>query len=146
MYILSLLHLHTLFIGHDLISDLISDFLFSASKLIHNEGHCCRGAVDITPRCTDVASRVAAFDLIVELCLGCYDNLAFAATQLIQLHHLENPDMAKEWEVCVCACVDVCPCVCMCVCMCVHVSMCVHVCTMLCACVYECAWSYWKEL
>eukprot|EP00731_Ephydatia_muelleri_P019119 Em0011g1159a len=88
--------------GHELINDLISVFLFSASKLICSEGYSGRGIVDINPRCTDLFSRVAAFDLIVELCSGCYDNLVLAASQLINLHHVENPDMAKEWECVMC--------------------------------------------
>ena len=99
-YFVILVYTCTCCTGHELINDLISVFLFSASKLICSEGYSGRGIVDINPRCTDLFSRVAAFDLIVELCSGCYDNLVLAASQLINLHHVENPDMAKEWEVC----------------------------------------------
>ena len=52
-----------------------------------------------TCRCTDVNTRVAAYDLVVELCTGCYENFAMVAKQLITMHHKANPQIAKEWEV-----------------------------------------------
>ena len=57
------------------------------------------GIVSVNPRCSEVASRVAAYDLLVELCRGCYDNLVAVAEQLVTLHHHDRPQFAKEWEV-----------------------------------------------
>ena len=51
-------------------------------------------------RCIDVATRVAAYDLLVELCTGCYENLSMVAKQLINMHHKPDHQLVKEWEVC----------------------------------------------
>ena len=53
-------------------------------------------------RCTEIGSRVAAYDLLVELSSGCYNNFELITTQLISMHHQPDPQIAKEWEVCVC--------------------------------------------
>ena len=53
-------------------------------------------------RCTEVGSRVAAYDLLVELSSGCYSNFELITTRLISMHHRPDPQIAKEWEVCVC--------------------------------------------
>lgn len=50
-------------------------------------------------RCSERLSRVSAYDLIVELCTGCYENLVLVVRQLVSMHHQENPQLAKEWEV-----------------------------------------------
>ncbi len=50
-------------------------------------------------RCSEQLSRVAAYDLLVELCTDCYDNLVLVVRQLASMHHQENPQLAKEWEV-----------------------------------------------
>ena len=52
-----------------------------------------------THRCNQVNAREAAYSLLVELASGCYDNLASVAQQLITMHHQENSQIAKEWEV-----------------------------------------------
>lgn len=52
------------------------------------------------PRCTEVGSRVAAYDLLVELSSGCYSNFELITTQLVSMHHRPDPQIAKEWEVC----------------------------------------------
>ena len=44
-------------------------------------------------------SRVAAYNLLVELADGCLDNLKAIAYELIKLHHTDQPRNAKEWEV-----------------------------------------------
>ena len=55
----------------------------------------------MTTSCTEVVSRVAAYDLLVELASGCYSNFELITTQLVSMHHRPDPQIAKEWEVCV---------------------------------------------
>ena len=50
-------------------------------------------------RCMEVPTRVAAYDLLVTLCSGSYENFSSVATQLISMHHKSDPQIAKEWEV-----------------------------------------------
>ena len=57
------------------------------------------GIVSVSPRCTEPQSRIAAYMLLVELCRSCHDNLVAVAKQLVKLHHHDNPQFAKEWEV-----------------------------------------------
>ena len=55
----------------------------------------------MTIRCTEVVSRIAAYELLVELSFGCYSNYELITTQLVSMHHRPDPQIAKEWEVCV---------------------------------------------
>ena len=57
------------------------------------------GIVSVSPHCSQPSSRIAAYFLLIELCRGCYDNLVAVAKQLVKLHHHDNPQFAKEWEV-----------------------------------------------
>ena len=57
------------------------------------------GIVPVSPRCTEPQSRIAAYMLVVELCRSHHDNLVAIAKQLVKLHHHDNPQFAKEWEV-----------------------------------------------
>ena len=50
-------------------------------------------------RCSDSFSRIAAYDLLVELSDGCVHNLTEVCKELIHMHHQANPDLANEWEV-----------------------------------------------
>lgn len=84
--------------GHDLALQLVATYLFPASKMILDSVEPT-GIVSVSPRCTEVPSRIAAYMLLIELCRGCYDNLLIVAKQLIKLHHHDNPQFAKEWEV-----------------------------------------------
>lgn len=106
--------------GHSLGARLVSHYLFPASKMIlDSEEPRQPGIININPmyaslpalttpqllppslppRCSDVSARVAAYDLLVELCTGCYDNFALIAKRLITMHHKPNPQITKEWEV-----------------------------------------------
>ena len=58
------------------------------------------GIVSVSPHCSQPPSRISAYCLLIELCRGCYDNLVGVAKQLVKLHHHDNPQFAKEWEVC----------------------------------------------
>lgn len=50
-------------------------------------------------RCSTPESRVAAYEVLVELANGCLDNLSEICRELIDMHHQNNPETAKEWEV-----------------------------------------------
>ena len=78
--------------------ELVATYLFPASKMILDSVEPA-GIVSVNPRCTEVASRIAAYMLLIELCCGCHDNLVAVANQLVTLHHHDNPQFAKEWEV-----------------------------------------------
>jgi len=85
--------------GNDLVSKLLSEYLFPASKMIlDTQEPRTSGIVSINPMCNDVNARGAAYDLLVGLASGCYDNLTAIARQLITMHHQENSQIAKEWE------------------------------------------------
>ena len=57
------------------------------------------GIVCVSPRCSEPHSRVAAYNVLIELCRDCHENLVAVAKQLVKLHHHDNPQFAKEWEV-----------------------------------------------
>ena len=50
-------------------------------------------------RCVGRECQVAAYDLLVELGDGCPENLFNIVSQLICMHHVEDPGTLKEWEV-----------------------------------------------
>lgn len=50
-------------------------------------------------RCGNCESRVAAYRLLIELAKGNYAMLKDVCKQLIEMHHLPQPDCANEWEV-----------------------------------------------
>lgn len=50
-------------------------------------------------RCSNCESRVAAYRLLIELAKGNYSMLKDVCKQLIEMHHLPQPDCANEWEV-----------------------------------------------
>ena len=85
--------------GHDLALQLVATFLFPASKMILDSVEPT-GIVSVSPHCSQPPSRISAYCLLIELCRGCYDNLVGVAKQLVKLHHHDNPQFAKEWEVC----------------------------------------------
>ena len=91
-------HLSLSLKGHDLAMELVATYLFPASKMILDSVEPA-GIVSVNPRCTEVASRIAAYMLLIELCCGSHDNLVAVSNQLVTLHHHDNPQFAKEWEV-----------------------------------------------
>ena len=50
-------------------------------------------------RCGSIPTRVAAYNLLVELSTDCIDNMKCIAEQLIAKHHTDRPQNPKEWEV-----------------------------------------------
>ncbi len=51
-------------------------------------------------RCSASISRVAAYNVLVELADGCIANFVELCKELVTMHHQPNPDLANEWEVC----------------------------------------------
>ena len=50
-------------------------------------------------RCNNTDSRVAAYELIIELANRSLGNLKNVCSQLIEMHHLPNLDCTNDWEV-----------------------------------------------
>jgi len=51
-------------------------------------------------RCSNSESRVAAYEVLVELANNCSENLSLICRELIQMHHQPNPELTNQWEVC----------------------------------------------
>ena len=51
-------------------------------------------------RCTDSVSRVAAYELLLELADGCVDNMQEMCRDLVAMHHQAHVDADHQWEVC----------------------------------------------
>ncbi|KAL3868453.1 hypothetical protein ACJMK2_041259 [Sinanodonta woodiana] len=86
--------------GKMLVYDLLHDFLFPASKLMMDSlnGGNLDNLSEFNPKCNSTESRVAAYELLTELAFGSVTNLSDICKQLLQMHHLPNPDSANEWE------------------------------------------------
>ncbi|XP_019857623.1 PREDICTED: ubiquitin carboxyl-terminal hydrolase 24-like [Amphimedon queenslandica] len=82
-----------------LVPDLLDNFLFPASHLVsQSRDPEAKGILNIEPKCSDVAARVAAYDLLIELSTDCLANLKCVANRLIAMHHSCRPMNSKEWE------------------------------------------------
>ena len=44
-------------------------------------------------------SRLAVYELLVELADGCLENLEAICRQLVAMHHQANTDVDEQWEV-----------------------------------------------
>ncbi|XP_037071034.1 ubiquitin carboxyl-terminal hydrolase 24-like [Pollicipes pollicipes] len=80
-------------VGQTLISTLLDDFLFPASR---RQGSDC-SPVSL-PRCQGASSRTAAYRLLVELCRDCRENLELVCDQLVSRHHTFDGELSKEFE------------------------------------------------
>lgn len=87
-------------VGKVLVPDLLANFLFPASHMISAGTACTASEVSqsFIPRCTTYESRVAAFEVLVELATNCAENLEKIAKQLLAMHHYVKPELAKEYE------------------------------------------------
>lgn len=86
--------------GPKLVSQVLDYFLFPASNLMAEEVEpLARRVVEISPRCEEVESQISAYRLLTVLAMGSVENIAVLSQRLIQLHLMEKPEMAKEWEV-----------------------------------------------
>ncbi|GFO40772.1 ubiquitin carboxyl-terminal hydrolase 24, partial [Plakobranchus ocellatus] len=86
--------------GATLVGDLLHDFLFPASKLMldsMNQPAHDSSLSEFNPKCSNSESRVAAYDLLVELSTQCLTNLRLVCKDLLMMHHQLN-DNTKEWE------------------------------------------------
>lgn len=50
-------------------------------------------------RCSSPESRVAAYEVLVELSTGCPENMETTVKHLLTMHHNVKPELAKEYEV-----------------------------------------------
>ncbi|CAL1529935.1 unnamed protein product [Lymnaea stagnalis] len=85
--------------GSSLVSYLLHDFLFPASKLMldsMNQPAQDSSLMEFNPKCSNSESRVAAYDLLAELSNHCLANLKLICKELLIMHHqlIDN----KEWE------------------------------------------------
>lgn len=91
--------------GHDLIHLLLEQFLFPASKrtvlsmvstpIAEND------SIDDSapePKCSTSESRLAAYDVLVELIRHCPTNLKVVVDELVNLHHRPILEKQTEWE------------------------------------------------
>jgi ubiquitin carboxyl-terminal hydrolase 9/24 len=95
--------------GTDFIRLLIDQFLFPASKNMSlqikpsaNEITSSNDLIDDSvpePKCSTSESRLAAYDVLVELVRHCQANLIIVVDDLINLHHRPILEKQTEWEV-----------------------------------------------
>ncbi|CAF0953347.1 unnamed protein product [Adineta ricciae] len=90
--------------GRDFIPLLIEQFLFPASKSMsltiaatNTENDSVDDAVP-EPKCSTSESRLAAYDVLVELVRNCRSNLKTVVEDLIKLHHRAILEKQTEWE------------------------------------------------
>ncbi|XP_035828590.1 LOW QUALITY PROTEIN: ubiquitin carboxyl-terminal hydrolase 24 [Aplysia californica] len=86
--------------GSGLVSDLLHDFLFPASKLMldsMNQTAQDHNLAEFNPKCSNSESRVAAHELLAELSNKCLASLQLIGKELLMMHH-QLTDNAKEWE------------------------------------------------
>ena len=91
--------------GIDFIRLLIDQFLFPASKTmlspiisLNNDNDPFDDSV-VEPKCSTNESRLAAYDVLVELVRNCRPNLQIVVDDLINLHHRPVLEKQTEWEV-----------------------------------------------
>lgn len=88
-------------IGSQLITKLLNEFLFPASKLILDSSSQVRSKrifADFQPKCSSSDSRSAAFGVLVELCHECTANLQQVSSQLLTMHHYNDLSRSKEFD------------------------------------------------
>ncbi|CAF1378096.1 unnamed protein product [Rotaria sordida] len=90
--------------GIDFIRLIIDQFLFPASKRMsspivqtNNENDSLDDSVP-EPKCSTSESRLAAYDVLVELVRNCRTNLRLVIDDLINLHHRPILEKQTEWE------------------------------------------------
>ncbi|CAF2465501.1 unnamed protein product [Rotaria sp. Silwood2] len=91
-------------IGIDFIRLLIDQFLFPASKHMSlpivstNKENDLNDDSIFEPKCSTSESRLAAYDVLVELVRHCQTNLIIVVDDLINLHHRPILEKQSEWE------------------------------------------------
>ncbi|XP_070538663.1 ubiquitin carboxyl-terminal hydrolase 9X-like isoform X2 [Ptychodera flava] len=85
--------------GHELIKELVDDFLFPASKMVLQSRKTGELPPDqAQPVCTSPLTVIAAFDLLVALCKGCVQNLRTVADMLTEMYYSDRDSPLIEWE------------------------------------------------
>ncbi len=92
-------------VGSKVIPEILSSFLFPAAKLMR-EGELDRsdGAInfelfqDLNPKCDTPNSRVAAYNVLVELSRDCAANLSVVSKELIAMHHSFSEHLVRDFE------------------------------------------------
>ncbi|CAL1268833.1 unnamed protein product [Larinioides sclopetarius] len=85
-------------VGKVLIPDLLVNFLFPASLRISSGRNCSSISEDCASKCKSFESRVAAYDVLVELATGCAENMENISKRILSMHHTLKPELAKEYE------------------------------------------------
>ncbi|CAM1321691.1 USP24 (predicted) [Pycnogonum litorale] len=87
-------------IGNLLIPDLIDNYLFPASRMI-SDGDIDKGIVGGSTsytRCVQKESRIAVYDVLLELAKLNVENLTLIVSRLIKMHHYFNLELSNEFE------------------------------------------------
>ena len=93
-------------IGANLIPELLNGYLFPASRMIAdgalnnqlNANNANNLSSIMNPKCDTSDSRVAAYNLLLELSKNCPENLKMISDELTGIHHSFNEDLAKDFE------------------------------------------------
>lgn len=96
-------------IGDQLIEQLIRSYLFPASYVLafpmesslvnDGNGGSFGSQPSMNPICSEETSRVAAFNLLVELSRDSIKNYHHIKEKLVRLHHNSNRTLSSEWNV-----------------------------------------------
>ncbi len=92
-------------VGAALIPEVLSSFLFPASKLMR-DGALDRNSSalnfelfkDLNPKCDTPQSRVSAYNVLVELSRNCAPNLSAVSAELVRMHHAFNESLIGEFD------------------------------------------------
>ena len=87
-------------VGKMLITEILNSYLFPSSRLIadgalNNHGGAS-SKLAANPKCDTPESRVAAYNLLVELAKDCPENTEILTNELIQMHHTGNPGSGSK--------------------------------------------------
>ncbi len=91
-------------VGATLIPEVLSSFLFPASRLILEESKertrtlKQRWSKDVNPKCDTVQSREAAYRVLVELSRCCVSNLSLVTSELVRMHHSFREDLVQQFD------------------------------------------------
>ncbi|BFZ00611.1 hypothetical protein BsWGS_03650 [Bradybaena similaris] len=85
--------------GAELIKTLVEDFIFPASKLVTQ---CRKNEAEFptehaVPVCSTPHTVVAAYDVLVALCMECVQNLQYLANMIIEMYYTDNQPL-MDWE------------------------------------------------
>ncbi|XP_076051171.1 ubiquitin carboxyl-terminal hydrolase 24-like isoform X2 [Oratosquilla oratoria] len=87
--------------GQAIITQLLHEYLFPASKLVLESApnqEYYSASRNYSAKCTGRASRLAAYELLVQLATHSLRNLQHIASALITLHHRVDPHAARDFE------------------------------------------------